>query len=431
MHIRPAAGLRSARASRAAVADAFVVGACAAFLAVALFAGGCAAPGEPYERKAPVPTAISNLTAEQRGDSVVLTFNLPKQSVERRPLKEPPEVEIYRAFAPPPGATGAVGAPGSAGAAVIKPPSPRPTPVLCGTIPVTDLDKYGDRGFVRYADALRPEDLAHRSGWIAEYTVRTRTSDRKESADSNFVDLVIFPAPEPIADLAAQVTQSGVALSWSEPEKTTVGAVPPIASYRIYRADRTPPSAASASAHAAPAPAPPFLPRAAGARPSGPPQEAPLVKVGESQGPAFRDGQAEFGRNYVYSVRSVAEYPGEMLESADSNLAEVTPKDIFPPAAPEGLVIAMVPREGDTPATLDLSWAISPETDIAGYRVYRGEQEGVLGTRQNEQLLLTPAFRDMNALPGHRYFYSVTAVDRAGNESPPSAILSGKVPAEN
>jgi hypothetical protein len=420
------------RAGRAA--DAFVCAACAAILGAALFAGGCAAPGEPYERKAPVPTAISNLTAEQHGDSVVLTFNMPKQSVERRPLKEPPEVEIYRGFAPPPASLGVgAGASGSAGAgaAVIKPPSPRPTPVLCGTIPAADLDKYGDRGFVRYADTLRPEDLAHRSGWIAEYTVRTRTSDRKESADSNFVDLVIFPAPEPIADLAAQVTQSGVALSWSAPEKTSVGAVPPIASYRIYRADHTPPSAASASAHAAPAPAPPFLPRAAGAGPSSPPQEARLVKIGESQGPAFRDGQAEFGRMYVYSVRSVVEYPGEMLESADSNLVDVTPKDIFPPAAPQGLVIAMVPREGDTPATLDLSWAIGPETDIAGYRVYRSEQEGVLGTLQNEQLLLTPAFRDMNALPGHRYFYSVTAVDRAGNESPPSAALSGEVPAEN
>ena len=36
----------------------------------------------------------------------------------------------------------------------------------------------------------------------------------------------------------------------------------------------------------------------------------------------------------------------------------------------------------------------------------------------NTDLLLTPAFRDMNVQPGHRYFYTVTAVDRAGNESP-------------
>ena len=161
------------------------------------------------------------------------------------------------------------------------------------------------------------------------------------------------------------------------------------------------------------------------------PSETPLVKIGESETSSFRDAQAEFGKTYTYSVRSVVRYPGEMLESADSAFAVVTPKDVFPPSAPQGLVVALVPREGETPAILDLSWAISPETDVAGYNVYRSEQEGVAGTRLNAEPLLTPAFRDMNAVPGHRYFYTVTAVDRAGNESPASTAVSGGVPAEN
>jgi len=45
--------------------------------------------------------------------------------------------------------------------------------------------------------------------------------------------------------------------------------------------------------------------------------------------------------------------------------------------------------------------------------------------------LLTPAFRDMNALPGGRYFYTVAAVDRSGNESPISAAVPGSFPAES
>jgi hypothetical protein len=36
----------------------------------------------------------------------------------------------------------------------------------------------------------------------------------------------------------------------------------------------------------------------------------------------------------------------------------------------------------------------------------------------------------MNVVPGHRYFYTVTAVDRVGNESTASAAASGEVPVE-
>jgi fibronectin type 3 domain-containing protein len=39
-------------------------------------------------------------------------------------------------------------------------------------------------------------------------------------------------------------------------------------------------------------------------------------------------------------------------------------------------------------------------------------------------LLLAPAYRDTSVEPGHRYWYSVTAVDRAGNESDASAAVA-------
>jgi hypothetical protein len=99
----------------------------------------------------------------------------------------------------------------------------------------------------------------------------------------------------------------------------------------------------------------------------------------------------------------------------------VTPRDIFPPAVPQGLVAALLP--GSTPGTVlvDLSWSINLEPDLAGYRVYRSEQEGTRGQLVTPDLLLTPAVRDNSVEPGHRYWYTVTAVDRAGNESPPCA----------
>jgi hypothetical protein len=41
--------------------------------------------------------------------------------------------------------------------------------------------------------------------------------------------------------------------------------------------------------------------------------------------------------------------------------------------------------------------------------------------------LLSPAYRDTSVQPGHRYWYSVTAVDRSGNESVPSASVAVEV----
>jgi hypothetical protein len=93
-------------------------------------------------------------------------------------------------------------------------------------------------------------------------------------------------------------------------------------------------------------------------------------------------------------------------------------------------MVVLVPAQGENPAYLDISWAISPETDIAGYNVYRSELEGVPGSRLNSDLLLTPTFRDLTTVPGRTYVYTATAVDRAGNESPASAPTPGSVPAE-
>ncbi len=144
---------------------------------------------------------------------------------------------------------------------------------------------------------------------------------------------------------------------------------------------------------------------------------------------AYVDTQINFGDTYSYLVRSVAQYPGKELESGDSNLTTILAKDTFPPAVPENVVIAAIPAQPGAAGHLELSWQISPEPDVAGYNLYRSDQSDVPGTRQNTELLLTPAFRDMNAVPGKRYFYSVTAVDRSGNESSPSTAVSGEVPA--
>jgi fibronectin type 3 domain-containing protein len=105
----------------------------------------------------------------------------------------------------------------------------------------------------------------------------------------------------------------------------------------------------------------------------------------------------------------------------------VTPQDIFPPAAPQGAQVRYVPADGETPAHIELSWSINGEQDLSGYNVYRGD-EATAPVRLNPETLLSPAFRDMSAVTGHSYRYTVTAIDQAGNESAPSSAVSANVP---
>ena len=374
------------------------------FASAALLAG-CGAPGEPVERKAPTPTAVTDLAATQQGDSVILTFTLPKESVEHRDLKQPPAIEIFRDFQAPPS---------NPASSSVSPRSATPAPTLLLTIPSALVAPFDTRGQIRYHDSLQPEDFTQHPNTQAVYMVRTRTSPKKVSANSNAAALRLEPAADPIRDLKAEVTHQGIVLTWTPPQKTAVGSAPPIASYRIFRREipqTTPP---------APTAGPP-LPRT----------PTSSVLIGEATASPFRDTQVQFGKSYVYTVRSVAQYPDLQVESLDSQSVDVTPLDTFPPAAPQGLVVVLVPAQGAAPANLDLSWSISAENDIAGYNIYRTEQDGAAGQKQNPELLRTPAFRDMNIVPGHRYFYTVTAMDRVGNESPASAAASGEVPVES
>lgn len=357
---------------------------------------GCAAPAEPIERRPPVPAPINDLNATQQGSDMMLTFTLPKETVQKLPLKTPPAVEIYRGFA--------AAAPAGKNLTLVT------------TIPGDAISQYSKQGEIHYADALRPEDFPQAAGAQIFYSVRTRASEKKESDDSNLVGVHFAIPPKAISDAKAQVTRDAIVLSWTAPAASVTGSPVEISGYRVYRAELEAPAQGEATAPAEP------LKR-----------KGPLEMAGETDAAAtsYADNRFTFGTPYEYSIRSVISAGGGQLESDDSNLVDITPRDIFPPSAPQGLEAVVVPAEGNTPASLDLSWAINPETNLAGYNIYRSEQQGARGERLNPELLRTPAFRDMNALPGHRYFYTVTAVDTAGLESAASAAVTAGLPADS
>jgi hypothetical protein len=439
---------RGARRENCAATVPFLCS-CAPILGLALFfAAGCASPGDPIERRPPIPQAITDLTATQQGNEVVLTFTMPHETVDHRVLETTPAIAIYRDFELPAGTP----------AAQLTAPA---NPTLLVTIPGAMASNFMEKGVeeggvreaaeqvtqggtqqggtqaqVRYADQLTAEIFGNHPGTIAVYTIRTRIAKKAASANSNAASVRIDPAADAIEDLKTEVTPAGVTLTWSAPAKTIMGTPPAIDGYRIYRGEAEAPLSSTAAGGESAAmntgattkatPGATQPDDAASSETSGSIKlKSALAKVGDATNSPFQDTQAEFNKTYVYSVRSTAKYPEETVESADSNFVEVTPKDVFPPAAPQGLLATWVPAEAGTPGHLELSWAISPESDLAGYNVYRSDRSNASTTRLNTELLPTPTFRDMTIRPGQRCFYKVTAVDRSGNESAPSAEVSG------
>ena len=354
------------------------------------FAASCGAPGEPTPPAPPVPVAVTDLAAHQAGDGVQIVFSLPAKTMTGDRLASPPAVEIVR------GTPKADGSPDAKSFRVVY------------TIPGALVENYVSEGHVKFVDPVSPAETRAHPGGTLLYLVRTRAAKKRASGDSNTVPARMFPVPEVIASLQVHVTEPAIELSWTAPAHTSGGdPIGAFSGYRIYRGELDPSSAEAATAD-----------------PSKAKWKSPLTLLSASDETTYRDTLFDFGKTYLYIVRSAVLVDGNPLESSDSAPAIVSPGDTFPPAAPQNLVAAVLAGATPSSTVVDLSWSINLETDLAGYRVYRSEQQGTRGALLTPDLLLAPAYRDTSVEPGHRYWYTVTAVDRAGNESEASVAAA-------
>ena len=349
----------------------------------------CGAPGEPTPPSPPIPTAITDLAVRQSGDGALLTLTLPTRTVTSERLTEPPAVEIFRGNVKPDG----------------KPDNKSFR--LVYTLPGALLDTYTNEKHIQFKDPIAPEETQAHPGATLAYRVRTRAAKKRGSADSNTVVVRIFPVPERIAAVDAKVTETAVELSWTAPKRTSGGGVlDGLTGYRVLRGEIDP-TTADAAAH--------DITQAK--------WKSSLTLLAPSPENLFRDTLFEFGKTYLYVVRAVALAGEGPVESDDSAPAVVAPRDTFPPAAPQNVVAAVTTPPGEAPSA-DLSWSINLENDLAGYRVYRSDNPDGRGQLLTADLLPAPVYRDMSVQQGHRYWYSVTAVDRAGNESGSTVVAA-------
>ncbi|WP_247828490.1 PA14 domain-containing protein [Arthrobacter antioxidans] len=189
-------------------------------------------------------------------------------------------------------------------------------------------------------------------------------------------------APSAPSQLVAAAEDSAVALSWEVSASTdTVG-------YRVYRGTE------------------------AGVEAS----ETPLSGSPLVENASYRDVSAAPDVTYYYVVTAVDAAGNESEVSNEAMAVVATVEDTEAPDAP--LELAAV--AGD--ASVELTWTASASTDTAGYRVYRSLQPVVADTGEEdavsgEALVSGTAYTDDTVSNGTTYFYVVTAVDTAGNES--------------
>jgi fibronectin type 3 domain-containing protein len=132
---------------------------------------------------------------------------------------------------------------------------------------------------------------------------------------------------------------------------------------------------------------------------------------------AYVDEEPPPGADLFYYVTAV---DTEGLESGPSEtvLARLAGDDP-PPDRPTGLTAT------SGPFRVDLNWDSNEEGDLAGYNVYRALSPAGPFGKLNTLLVIPSEYTVFDEFPiGTEFFFYVTAVDVAGNESNPSDVVS-------
>lgn len=337
---------------------------------------GCGKIGDPLPPIPRAPLIVEELTVAQQGTQLVLSFPL----VRGRNAPKLQRVDIYRLIESAGDPAGLSQEAFSERAALIT--SIEQIPAQTSTITYRDpLDLKTTARNQRYRYAVR---LVNGAGQAADFSNYANAEP--------LLDLSLPPA-----NLSAVQREKEIELSWSPPAANESGTTPAnVAGYNLYR--RTGES---------------------------------VVKLNSEplQQPRFIDRNFAFGTSYQYTARALSLLPGNAavsaaIESNESAPLAHTPKDTFPPAAPGPVTIASIG------GIVSLFWPLNQETDVAGYNLYRAEEENTppeKWIKLNPQLHKTASFRDDRVQVGKQYFYQITAVDIYGNESARSEIKSETV----
>lgn len=321
----------------------------------------------------------AEINAFQRGDRVILSWRMPARNADEASLLNINRVDVYRLVEP------------VASDLTLSEEEFATRANLIASIPTSENDFSLQR--MSFNDIL---EFAGQPVRI-RYALRFVNSSGQKAAFSNFL-LV-----EPSAKIASRpelqpvlISQDEIRISWIPPKTNIDGTTPVnLLGYNVYRSNSANETAKILN-------------------------ETPLRETN------FSDRFFTFGIEHLYFVRAVSlGTGGEPVESLESDPLRLFPQDSFPPSPPSAITIAAAPNN------LSLFFAVNSEKDVVGYKLYRSDNRDL---PIEKWLLLTPelltvnTFQDVNIVSGTTYFYYLKAVDKAGNISMPSEIVSESAP---
>ncbi len=357
----------------------------------------CGKRGDPRPPVPIIPQATSDLVVTQRGRNVILSWSYPALSTAGKTLLNVESVVVYRYVeelpVSPTGRDPNAILPGDIDPTVpqaiaffariptLAPPQFEKLREKVATITRESLTGASVGARLTYEDTPPFHSLDGRSVRVT-YAVATIGRSAR-SALSNLATIVPLDVAPPPGSLRATPRAEGVTLEWIMPLGTS-----PQIGFNVYRSPEADP----------------------GVDLTTPLNPAPLREPRYSDTPAYG--------TYRYRVTAVSAAGPPRIESEPSEAVLGTYNDLNAPPPPSNLT-ALVGTK-----SIRLVWDAVDAPDLAEYNVYRTE-----GTARIKLPSTTNThYEDIGPDPGIEYFYSVTSIDKSGNESKPVSTEKVLVP---
>lgn len=350
---------------------------------------GCGLAANPQPPTLWLPEPVKDLTATRAGDIVHLHWEMPKETTDKVALKGPQRAHICWTT-------------------VVPTHLGKGAPAFNAQACTGDGDAEFPPRTPADFTAKMPPALTSGEPRAVSFFVELQNHAGKTVGPSNPALVAAGSAPPAVTGMRIEARAEGILLHW-DPAAPQADLV-----LRIHRLLVMQPG-----------------PKRSQTNGALPPEEQTLeVDLDKTDPGEALDRDAPLDHIWRYTAERVqrVEVDKRALEIAGTPSEPVTidAKDVFPPQVPAGL--AAVPDE--QAHAIDLSWTPDTDADLAGYIVYRRNITGGTGPVRIslKTAVVPPSFEDTHVETGHRYAYSVSAVDQDGNESARSDEVEEELP---